>query len=165
MAWQLFAKLGMDMLGGFMQYQSDKAEAKAARAYQKYRNTMTNLSNAINQNAITTNEIMSNDAFTREAVDIKKDYLAADANATVSAAAAGVKGRSVNQSLFDIKRSMDVAEGLRQENLRNSWLAFDQQRQTSAMDAALQQDHSYIPKPKLASYLLNAASKNVTNFM
>ena len=158
------AMLGLNMLQGAAQYQADKAEAKARKAWQRYSNTMVNLSNSLNQNAITDNEVMAMQESTNQAIDIKKDYLQTAATTEVSAAAAGVKGRSVNQALFDVQRNANIAEGRRQGALENAFLAFDQQRQQSSMSAAMQKDYSYIPKPKFASYMLKAASSSAGSY-
>lgn len=159
-----WAMLGLNMLQGAAQYEADKEEAKAKLAWQKYSNTMTRLSDAMNQNAITENEIITMDAFAEQALDIKKGLLATTASAEVSAAAAGVKGRSVNQSLFDIQRNANIAEGRRQQSLQNAFASFDQQRQSSAMSAALNQDYTYIPKPNFMSYMLKAATNSAQYF-
>lgn len=152
--------LGLNVLGAYSSYQADKAAAKAQKAWQAYSNTMARLSDGLNQNAITTNEIFSERAFAEQAIGIKQSNILADAQAEVSAAAAGVKGISVDDVMQDINRNAANAESKRQDDLVASRLAFDQQRQSSAMSAAMKQDYSYIPSPKLGSYLLNAVSKS-----
>ena len=150
--------LGASMLSGFMSYQADKAAAKAKRAWQAYSNTMIRLSDAQNQNAITTNEILNQQASTDQAIGIKESNILTTAQAEVSAAAAGVKGRSVDMVMLDINRNAAVAERQRETSLINANLSFDQQRRSSSLQAAMQQDYTYIPRPKLGSYLLSAAA-------
>lgn len=145
---------------GLMEYQADKATAKAQKRIQAWRNTMTNLSNALNQNSITQNQIMSNEASRRQALDIQTDAMTSTSSLMVEAGAAEVAGRSVNQAVLAIKQSADVAEGIREQNLIDSWAAYDTQRVQSGFDAALQQDHSYIPKPNLGTYMLKAGIKS-----
>ena len=152
--------VGLNFASAFGSYQADKAASKAARAWQAYSNTMLRLSDAVNQNAITTNEIFSMQSFADQAIGIKQSNILTTAQAEVSAAAAGVKGVSVDDVMRDINRTAAVAENQRQNDFAASQLAFDQQRQSSAMSAASQQDYSYLPKPKLGSYLLNAAAKS-----
>ena len=142
-----------------MQYKADKAEYKAKKAWQDYRNTMTNLSNAVSQNAITSNEILSNAAFARQAMQLQKATMATEGSVVSSAAAAGVKGKSVNQVVLSVQRSSAEQERERQIQLETSWMASDQQRVNSAMSAAMQQDYTYIPKPKASTYFINAAIK------
>lgn len=143
------------------QYGADKANAKAQKAYQAYKNAMARLSDATTQNVITENQIATNEAFGDQAVGIKQQNLLSVAQAEVSAAAVGVTGRSVNQVQLDINRSAAVAERQRQNDMTNSNLSFAGQRQQSAQAAANAQDYSYIPTPKLGSYLLSAAASYV----
>jgi hypothetical protein len=149
----------LEFIKAGMQYKADKAEYKAKKAWQDYRNTMTNLSNAVSQNAITSNEILSNAAFARQAMQLQKATMATEGSVVSSAAAAGVKGKSVNQVVLSVQRSSAEQERERQIQLETSWMSFDQQRTNSAMSAALQQDYSYIPKPKASTYFINAAIK------
>ena len=130
------------------------------RAWQNYSNTMVRLSDAVNQNAITTNEILSEQAFAEQAIGIKQSNILTEAQAQVTAAAAGVKGVSVDDVMLDINRNAAEAENKRQNDLAASRLSFDAQRQNSAMSAAQSQDYSYIPRPKLGSYLLDATIKS-----
>lgn len=153
-----WVSLGLNLLQGFASYQADKAQAKAQKAYQAYKNAMARLSDATTQNVITENQIATNEAFADQAVGIKQQNLLSVAQAEVSAAAAGVTGRSVNQVQLNINRSAALAERQRQNDMTNSNLSFAGQRQQSAQAAANAQDYSYIPTPKLGSYLLSAAS-------
>ena len=142
---------------GLMNYGADKASAKAAQAMQAYRNTMTRLADGVNQNAITTNEILSQQAFADQGIQLQRGAILTLARTQVTAAAAGVKGRSVNQAVFDVDRNAAMAERNRQISLNNANLAFDQQRLNSSLSSVMQQDNSFIPTPKLGSYLLKAA--------
>ena len=148
--WQVAMMAGQAGLG-FLQ---GRQQAKAQKAWQRYRNTMTNLSAAGAVNSINSNEQIFRDTSTMEAIDIKKSFLESTASNAVSAAAAGVKGRSVNQVLFDVKRNADMAEGNRQIKYAQATNAFQQQRQNAAMSAAMQQDYSYIPEPSAIGALL-----------
>lgn len=150
---------GQSMLSSIQGYQAEKAQYKASMAWQKYSNTMIRLSDSINQNAITTNSIFAQDQSIFEEQQIQEGSIGALAQAEVGAAAAGVKGRSVNQSMLDIKRNAANRENERVINLRNQFIAFDQQRLQSRFSAEQSQDRSYLPKPSLASALLNGASK------
>lgn len=165
MWWMLAASTAMNFLGAGMQLEADEAQYKANIKWQKYRNTMVHLSNAMNQNTITNNEIISNQAFADQALVIKKGSILGQARAEVAAAAAGVKGRSVNQTMFDIQRNAGIQEAQRQQSLKNSQLAFDQQRLNSAMSDKMQQDYTYFPKPNPAAYYLKAAESSFNSYM
>lgn len=156
--------LFFDLLAAGAQYQGDAATSKAKRAWQKYSNTMLSLSNAMQQNSITTNQLLASDAFTNQAIQLKKEGIMTSAATEVAAAAAGVKGRSVNLAMRDVKRNAANREAERQEGFKNTMLAVSQQRQNASMSAAMQVDYSYIPKPKAATYFLNAIGKNMDSF-
>lgn len=162
-AWAAFAGQTLLNLGSAaMSYKADKAQAAAQRAWQAYSNKMVDLSATVSQNAITTNELLAADAFTNQAFQLRTDTIFSRAQAEVSAAAAGVKGRSVNLSVRQVLRNSAAREAERQENFRTTMLGFDQQRKQVAMSAAMQKDYSYIPKPKAASYFLSAVSNSVS---
>lgn len=148
--------VGSKFLGGLGDYANAKAESKAKRAWQRYSNTMVRLSDGINQNAITVNEILASDASAQQAFDIQVGELQAGSSTEVAAAASGVKGRSVTAALYDVQRNANIAEARRQEELKNTYLSIDQQRISSAMSAAMQQDHSYIPKPNFFQTMLKS---------
>ena len=165
MWWMLAAQTGMNFLQAGMQYDADKQQHKAQVAWQKYSNTMVRLSDAMNQNAITTNELLTQEAFANEAMKIKRGSLLTLAKVETAAAAAGTKGRSVNQAMLDVTRNAAVRESERQTSLRNANLAFDQQRLQSGMSAAMQLDYTYLPKPNAASYFLKAAASSMGTSM
>lgn len=149
---------GMQVAGALGQYSADKANAKAQKAVQKYRNKMANIANAINQNAITTNTILSMQQSARKAVFMRRDELSTLGSTAVAAAAAGVRGRSVNASLMAVQRNAATAERMRQNDLEEQFMQYDQERLSSSLSAVMNQDHSYIAKPSLGSYLFKAAS-------
>lgn len=155
----------LDLIGGAMQYEADKAQAKAARAWQAYSNKMVDLSNSVSQNALTRNQMMTADAFTNQAVQLRTDSMFTQSQIEVSAAAAGVKGGSVTRVLRQSLRDSVMRENERQEQFQNAMLGIEQQRLNATMSAAMQKDYSYIPKPKFASYFLNAVSKNSDKIM
>jgi len=158
------AQVGLNFLSAGMQYKAAKAQAAAQKAWQEYSNKMARLSNSMNQNAITVNEILAMEAFADQAVQLKKGGIIGAAKVETAAAAAGVKGRSVNQAMFDVQRGVAQREAQRQQSFKNAKLAFDQQRVQSSMSAEMQQDYTYIPKPQAASYFLSALSSSMGSF-
>lgn len=156
--WAMAIMGGLQLAGALSQHSAQEAQAKYQKAYQKYQNTMTMLSGAQSQNSITQNDIQAEAAFAEQAVGIKQQTILTEASAEVSAASAGVKGRSVNQAMMDIDRNAAVAERQRQINLTNSRLSFDQERRNTALQVESSKDRSYIPQPSLASSLIGAAA-------
>lgn len=149
-----------DMLMAFGSYRADKAQAKAQRAMQDYRNKMTNIANAINQNAITQNTTLQVQQSARQAVFMRRDELSVAGSTAVAAGAAGVRGRSVNATLVKVQQDAGLLEKQRADDLQNYFLQETQQRLSSSLSAVQNQDLSYIPKPRLSTYLLGAVAKN-----
>lgn len=153
--WAMLAAQGVSTL---MNYQADKAQAKYQRRMQEYRNKMTNIANAINQNAITTSSTLQLQQSAQQAVYIKKDELSTTAASAVAAAAAGVRGNSVTQTLVSLQQKSAGLEKQRRDDLQQYFLQSDQQRLSSSLSAVQNQDLTAIPKPKLGQYLLKAGA-------
>jgi len=148
---------GSQVLGALGGYSAASAQAKAQKKLQRYKNKMTYIANAINQNAITTNTSLAIKQSARQAVHMRSDELSTLGSTAAAAAAAGVRGNSVNATLLNVQRRAGVLEKQRSQDLQDYFLQASQQRLSSAMSAAQNQDISHIPKPSLSSYLLGAA--------
>lgn len=156
------------MLSAMGQYSADKAQAKAQKAIQKYKNKMARIADAINQNALTTNTTLAIQQSAQQAVYQRKDELSSLGSTAVAAAAAGVRGKSVTASLLDVKRGAALIEKQRSDDLQHTFMQIDQQRLGSALSAVQNQDLSYIPKPSFGTYLVGAlaqSEKQVMSFM
>lgn len=154
MAWMMLAAQGLQAYGN---YRSAKANAKAQRAMKEYRNKMVSIANAVNQNAITQNTTLQIQQSAKRAVFIKADAIRTEGSAEASAAAAGVKGNSVNATLLDIQRNSSLVEKQRADDLENFFLQQQQQRLNSTLSAQQNQDLSVIQRPNLSSHLFGAA--------
>lgn len=144
-----------------MSYGADKAQYTAQKKWQEYQNKMKDLSATVSQNALTTNELLAADAFLNQAFQLRKDSIFARAKVEVNAAAAGVKGKSVNRVMREIIGNSAARESERQEAFRVSMQGINQQRRQIEYDAAFAHDYSYIPKPNAASYYLAATQKTI----
>jgi hypothetical protein len=156
---------GMSLLKQGMGFQAAQAEAKSKRQWQAYRNAMTMLANANNQNAITTNEVMLEDRLATQRFNIERSEYITEAAAEASAAAADTGGRSVSMVLFDIERNASIQQGRLQQDLEAQYVSNDEQRRNSAFQAATQMDYTHIPKPNLATYAMNFASDMVGGYL
>ena len=116
--------------------------AAAQKAWQKYSNTMTTLSNAISQDSLTLNEIQYIDASAQQAGKIQKQGMAALGALEASAGAAGVRGNSVSVQSAHITGSAATAEANRQREFKYAMLGFDAQRLNSAMTAEMNKSYS-----------------------
>jgi hypothetical protein len=149
---------GLDLLRQGIAYNDAKKAADSKRAWQAYKNTMVQLSDANNQNIITTNENLARANSVEQAFSISRSEYLTSAQAEVSAAAAGAGGRSTNDVLFDIERNATSAQARRQQDLRDQYLQADNQRNQSRFQAAMSTDYSPIPEPNPATYMLNFAT-------
>jgi hypothetical protein len=161
--WMKAAQVGMSMISAIGKHKQAKADAKAARAMQAYRNKMTNIANGINQNAITQNTTLAIQQSAKRAVHMRRDALQTAGATEASAAASGTKGNSVNATLLDVHRNAGLLEKQRADDLEGFFLQQTQQRLSSALSAAQNQDLTHIPKPKLSSYLMDAAISQSDN--
>jgi hypothetical protein len=117
---------------------------------------MTNIANAINQNAITTNTTLAIQQSAKKAVHLRREEITTLGATAASAASAGVRGRSVNATILDVKRNAGLIEKQRTDDLRQVFLQEKQQRLGSTLSAVQNQDLTYLPKPKFSNYLAGA---------
>jgi hypothetical protein len=145
-------KAGASFIGGLL-------EAREKRAWQRYNNAMVRIADAQNQNAITTNTNLAIERSTNQQYNIEVSNYTTSAQAEVAAAAAGVEGRSVNQTMFQIDANAAKAQSNRLSDLRAQLLSFENQRRTSAFQAAQQIDYTNHSGPNPLSALLGFASE------
>lgn len=144
------------LLGGVLNYGAARQEAKAKKAVQAYTNKMVSLSNAMSQNSINVNQIFEQSALIQEGVNIQANQIQAQGSAEVQAAAAGVSGGSVNDTMLTISREAAKAEYNRSELFKQKSLQYDYQRMNINMQAATQRDFSYIAKPSILGSILGS---------
>ena len=145
-----------------MSYQAASTKAKADRQWQAYKNAMVKLADANNQNAITTNEVMLDRRVANQRFNIERSEYMTAGQAEASAAAAGTGGRSVDMVVFDIERNASMQQANVTSDQEAQYAQHDEQRRNSAFQAVMQQDHTFIPSPNLATYALGFAS-DMTN--
>lgn len=146
--------LGLGVLGALsgyasqrQQYANAKAMAEYNRKMQEYRNKMTMLSAAQQQNTITQNVTSSIQASAVQAADIQKKTQEATGAAEVAAAATGTTGRSVDMVETNVQRAGASQEYARQQQLQNVFASAETQRQNVAMQAVMQQDLNWYQNP------------------
>lgn len=135
-----------------------KKDAESKKAWQAYKNTMLQLTDANNQNILTTNENIARADSVQQAFQIERSEYLTSAQAEVAAAASGTEGRSVNAVMFDVERNATMAQSKRKRDLEARYLQIDNQRTQSSFQAAMQVDYSPIPEPNPATYMLNFAT-------
>lgn len=129
------------------QYVNAKAMAEYNRKLQEYRNKMTMLSAAQQQNTITQNVTSAIQASAIVATDIQKKVQEAVGATEVAAAATGATGRSVDMVQNNVERAGAAQEYARQQQLNNVFASAETQRQSVAMQAVMQQDLNWYQNP------------------
>lgn len=138
-------------------YFAARNKAKADRQWQKYNNAMTRIQDGQNQNALTTNELLARRRHKQQAVQIQKSEFSTKASVEVSAAAAGTVGKTVNMMLFDVTRTANEAQNRNDQELDDTFMQINHQRQQSAMGAQMNLDLRSIPSPSPLTYALGFA--------
>ena len=154
----MWLDMGLSLAQGITGFIQSSREAKYKKALQEYNNTMVNLANAQNQNAITTNQNFAVEASLAQQFEIERSLYTTTGEAEVAAAATDTAGRSVNQTLYQVQRSADEAQSKRMSELESQLAAFGQQRINSSMQALQQIDNSFIPSPNPVTSMLGIAT-------
>lgn len=152
---------GFKAIGSFI---AQSRQAKSDKAWQKYNNTMTNLQNAVNQNNININQNMAIERQVRESYNLRVAKYQTESTAEVAAAAVGAEGNSVDMVMRDISTNEARAQSQLKTDTNYQMVGFDNQRQSSQMQTAMQTDYTQIPTPNLAQSLLDWGSKNATGY-
>ena len=155
----MFMQMGLAVAQGWSDFQHAKISARMQKAEQEYRNTMAALSSAQSQNVVTINEINVRDAGIQVGEMQQQQSLADRGSAEVGAAAAGVRGTSVQLIQRDILASAARANKSRLDQLQQQFASFGQERRNIEVHRAYNKDVSVIPKPTAASALLGIGTR------
>lgn len=127
MWWAMAAQAGFSLLGSLQEGET----AGENKALTEYQNRMRMLSSASAQNSLTTNESFIVEESTERAALIQRNSLRAGAAREVAAAAAGVTGISVTDSMMAIDREANGQEMTRRSNLVRDLTSVDNQRENN----------------------------------
>lgn len=128
---------------------------------QRHRNAVTSISANLQRDATTLQEIDTRNASRRADQSIQLQALKDSGEATVSAAAAGVAGGSVQSVMRGLKRSSMNAQYARIENTENAYKELGQQRTNINVSEIFQTDTVVLPKPSLGALLLNIGTNTL----
>lgn len=154
----MMAQMGLAGLGAVTDFMAAKDQAAIDRKMQKFRNAMAKMQSARQQNAITINENrLASSAVESESM-IQRTSIIDKGKAAVAAAAAGVKGNSVDMTMRDLAGSASRASYAVRRQLNQQMSDLGEQRKSVAIGAVLNQDIQVIPKPSVGSMLLGAGT-------
>jgi hypothetical protein len=146
--------MGMKVMETVNSYGAAKHAATMEGISRKYKQVMTDISAAQQLNVMTENEIAMRDAATRTSVAIDVASLQDGASAEADAAAAGVSGSSVRDTMRGLTRGRLAArEALRLKVLGNATSAHND-RKNLELSRIMQKDISPISQPSIGSALL-----------
>lgn len=143
-------------------YYVKETDAKNKKAFQEYSNSMTDLSNAVNQDSITLNQIQYIDASTQQSGKIQTQGMTAAGSIQATAGAAGVRGNSVQVNLAHVEGTAAAAGYNREREFKYAMLGFDQARTTSTLTTAMNKKYSTFAGGSLLQSGLSSAMSVAT---
>lgn len=143
---------GLKAVGSFI---LQSRQAKSDRKWQEYNNKMTRLQDGVNQNNINLNQNMAVERQVREQYQLRMAEYQTSSKAEAAAAAVGAEGNSVDKVLLEISQNESRAQASMRTDMNYQMVGFQNQRQSSALQTAMQIDYTQIPKPNLAQSLLS----------
>lgn len=152
------AEAGFSFLKTGLSFIAARKEAKAAKAWQAWKNAMVRMQGAQNQNVVTLNRAMTREASAEQAFAIDRSGYETSATTTVAAASVGVTGRSVDQVMMGVARNVAYAQQKRQDDLNQKLTGYDVERRQIAMQTELSVDHTPIPTPGFADFALGLSA-------
>ncbi len=147
-------RMGVQAFGGVADFMIGGIQASMNEAAQAHSNTMRELASAQATNQVTLAESQIRDKSVRLSAALQQQSLKDQGAAEVSAAAAGVKGGSVDQMMLGLRRSAVQAQDARMRNRDANLLAQDTQRNNIKLASILGEDISVLPQPSVASAML-----------
>lgn len=157
----MYAQMGMSVISGLSAHGTAKHNARMETIMRDYNQTMSDISAAQQLNTMTENEISARDASIRAASALDIQSMKDRANAEVDAAASGVAGGSVRNSLRGLTRSRLMAKKAMHEKVKAQKRSFAQDRRNVALARVMNKDVSVIPKPSTASALLGLGASMI----
>lgn len=150
----MYAQMGMSVVSAFGAHSSAQHATAMDRINRNYRETMTSISTAMQLNTMTNNEIEARDASVRASASLQQQALVDKANAQVSAAAAGVRGGSVANTLRSLDRSQLMAKKTLRDKQAAQARSATNNRRNLQLSRIMGQDISPIQGPSVASSML-----------
>lgn len=155
----LYAKMGNQAISAVSNHFLAKTQAKMQEDARDHRNVMSAISAALQQNNKTYDEIATIDQATQLKQQIAVASMQDKGNAEVNAAAAGVAGNSVDQTMRGLERSALQANFARIKNTRSQMQAHGQDRTNITLSKIYGKDVTVFQKPSVAMSLLGLGTQ------
>lgn len=154
----MMAQMGLAGIGMVTDYMAAKDEADLSRKMQKYRNAVNQLNARRQTSAVNVNESRMRSAGAQSEDLIRRTSIVDQGRAAVAAAAAGVKGNSVDMVSREMQGSADRASFAARRQLNQQMADSKQQKASIAIGALMNEDIQVIPKPSMGAMLLGAGT-------
>ena len=150
----MIGSMGMQAVGAYSDYSIAKTQSKMEQNTKSYRAEMAAISEALQYNDMSVAEAQLSDQARRATIALEKDEMRDKGAAEVAAAAAGVAGGSVDNTMRSLKRSSLNANAARTKNYESALANANNQRKSIEMQAIFNEDISPISIPSAGTALL-----------
>ena len=158
------AKLGNQALQAGTNFLLSDIQVKLQRDAQAHRETMADISAALQTNSITHSEVEALDQSRRLEKQIDIASMQDKGQAEVNAAAAGVSGGSVDKVIRGLERSALNANYARIESLENTLNARGQDRKNVTLSRIFNRDTTVFQSPSVGASLLGLGTTLVDTY-
>ncbi len=150
----MLASMGTSVIGEMTDHSIRKTQYSMEVDARSYREEMAAISKSMQYNNLTVAEAQLSDNARRATFALQQDKMADAASATVSAAAAGVAGGSVQATMRGLERSALNANAARTKNYQSALRSADNDRKNISMQAIFNEDVNPIAIPSASDALL-----------
>jgi len=160
----MYAQMGLSVGQGITSFVNQGIATSLARNLQKYRNRMLEITAAMSRGTITRNEIATEDATRRLSWDLQKKAAQDQAAATVSAAAAGVQGGSVDATMRGLRQSALNAQAARKARYKGEMQQHAQERVNLNVGTIMGESIQVHERPSLLSAAVGLGSNLLDDY-
>lgn len=160
----MYGDIGVQAIGTVSDLMLQSTQRKMLQDAQEHRNVMSAISSATQFNNITVSEIQTLDASRRLKQEIDIASLKDKGNAEVSAAASGVAGNSIDNTMRGLQRSALNANYARIRNTESQMKAQGQARKNVTLQKIYNEDVQVFEKPNVGLALLGLATGAVNTY-
>lgn len=160
----MYAKMGNKAIGAVSDHLLASTQRKMQADAQEHRNTMSAISASMQRNNVTQAEINTQDNARRLKQQIDLTSMQDKGNAEVSAAASGVAGGSVANTMRGLQRSAMQANYARIRNVDSQMQAHGQNRKNVTLQQIYNKDAQVFQKPSVSTALLGLTTSLVDTY-
>lgn len=160
----LYASLGLQVAQGIGNYMTEKAAYDIERLQQKYRKKIAAVQTAMDLNAQGENAAALQRSLATDALSVQRASLRDEGSAIAGAAAAGVRGASVDLGLLDLQRRGHEAAYAVEDRMKAERTAAGVERRNIRIGGVLGQPRGSRGGPSAASALLGLGARMLDTY-